>query len=54
MTFIALTRITTADGAVLAEIGETCERVPIEALADLEASGQIRRVDSPIAEVLDE
>lgn len=51
--FIAVRRLSDADNNTLAEVGQTCERVPAaksggtveEALLRLEASGHIRRVE---------
>jgi hypothetical protein len=37
----ALRRLSTAADETLAEVGETCERVPVESLAPLLASGHI-------------
>lgn len=48
----ARTRITSADGTVLAAIGETCERVPEEAIGWLSEERSIVSV-SEIAPVVD-
>lgn len=37
----ALRRLSTKDNKTLAEVGETCERVPVQSLAPLLASGKI-------------
>jgi hypothetical protein len=42
--FRALRRLSTKDDVTLAEIGETCERVPVASLAPLLASGKIERI----------
>lgn len=49
--FRALRRLSTKDDVTLAEIGETCERVPVESLAPLLASGKIEAIgeDAPPA-----
>jgi hypothetical protein len=49
--FIAVRRIHTKGNVTLAAVGATCERVPVEALAGLEARGAIQRaVPQPVAE----
>ncbi len=40
----AVHRLSTKDDETLAEVGETCERVPVASLAPLLASGHIERV----------
>ena len=40
--FVAVRRISTRDDETLAAVGETCDRVPSEALEWLEASGAIQ------------
>jgi hypothetical protein len=39
----ALRRLSDRDNVTLAEVGETCERVPVVSLAALLASGKIER-----------
>lgn len=39
----ALRRLSDKDNVTLAEVGETCERVPVSSLAGLLASGKIER-----------
>ncbi len=41
--FIANTRLTDLAGAVLAAVGDTCERVPVSSLDWLEEQGLVRR-----------
>jgi hypothetical protein len=42
--FRALRRLSTKDDVTLAEVGETCARVPVKSLAPLLASGKIEPV----------
>lgn len=46
--FRARVRLSTTDDVTLADIGETCERVPVVSLAPLLASRKIERL--PIAD----
>jgi hypothetical protein len=41
----AVRRLSTADDVTLAEVGETCAKVPVESLAPLLASGHIEPID---------
>ena len=43
--YYALRRLSDKTDVTLAEVGETCERVPAESLAPLLASGHIARVE---------
>ncbi len=43
--FVAVKRLTKLRGEVLADVDATCERIPAESLAGLEADGAIRRVE---------
>lgn len=43
--FIALRRLSTRADVTLADVGETCERVPISSLPGLLNSGKIRAVE---------
>lgn len=60
--FMAVKRLTRVDGTPIAEIGETCERVPApkaggtqsDALRKLLVSGKIRRVERAPATPADE
>ncbi len=42
--YVAIRRLSTKADATLADVGETCERVPVESLPMLLASGKIARV----------
>jgi hypothetical protein len=45
----AIRRISDIDDHTLADVGETCERVPADVLADFAASGDIRLIaDAPM------
>ncbi len=48
--FRALRRLSTKDDRTLAEVGDTCERVPASSLAPLLASGKIEPVARPATE----
>ena len=43
----AVRRLSDAHDVTLADVGETCERVPVKSLAPLLASGHIAPVDPP-------
>lgn len=44
--YLALRRLSTKDDQTLAEVGATCERVPVESLAALLASGKIEPAEN--------
>lgn len=47
--FVANVRLSTGEDDTLAEVGETCERVPASSLPHLLGRGKIRPVDAPAA-----
>lgn len=49
--FKALRRLSNKADMTLANVGETCERVPVSSLAALLASGKIERVERWSADV---
>lgn len=50
----AVRRLSDAQDVTLAEVGETCARVPVESLAPLLASGHIAPIDPPDGKSTDE
>lgn len=47
--FRALRRLSTKDDTTLANVGQTCEKVPTSSLAALLASGKIEPIEKPKA-----
>ena len=43
--YVAVRRISNLKNETLAAVGETCERVPAEAIEDLLSNGDIRKVE---------
>lgn len=50
--YIAVRRLSLRDDTTVADVGETCERVPVSSLPGLLASGKI--VPAPVATMTDE
>ena len=48
--YCAVRRLSDPDDKTLADVGETCERVPVQSLAPLLASGHIELVVPPTAD----
>lgn len=48
--YVALRRLSDLSNRTLAAVGETCERVPAEALVGLEARGAVQRRASIVLE----
>jgi hypothetical protein len=48
--YCAVRRLSDRDNVTLADVGETCERVPVPSLAPLLASGHIELVVPPPAD----